>query len=283
MLTRLTGLEYVHAGAVLLARTAADVAERGDEVPPDLVDGVADIAAVVRALADHPRDADPVAGRDAPARRPRRRRRARPHRPRHAVVGPGPARVAAAPARPGRGRADRPAAPAAGGLTGRRHGRMPPWRRTRTRTRRRPPTSRTPRTSSTACTPTTSSRAAPSSSRRRGRRRTRRPRPRSGRCASRRSGRGWRTSWPASRPTRSRGSKSSAPRCAPPRRSSPATRCAPSPGSVGSWSVRWWRGRGGWRGRTASGSGTRWPATSRTRSRPRSPTTGPRAPSRRAG
>ena len=66
LLTRLTGLEYVHAGAVLLARTAADVAERGDEVPPDLVDGVADIAAVVRALADHPRAADPVAGREHP-------------------------------------------------------------------------------------------------------------------------------------------------------------------------------------------------------------------------
>ena len=66
MLRRLTGLEYVHAGAVLLARTAADVAQRGDEVPTDLVDGVADIAAVVRALADHPRDADPVTGQGCP-------------------------------------------------------------------------------------------------------------------------------------------------------------------------------------------------------------------------
>jgi hypothetical protein len=66
MLERLRGLEYVHAGAVLLARTAADVAERGDEVPADLVDGVADIAGVVRALADHPREADPVAGQSCP-------------------------------------------------------------------------------------------------------------------------------------------------------------------------------------------------------------------------
>ncbi|NMO89185.1 FUSC family protein [Actinomycetospora sp. TBRC 11914] len=59
---RLAGLEYVHAGAVLLARTAADVAERGDTVPTELVDGVADLAGVVRSLAEHPREADPVAG-----------------------------------------------------------------------------------------------------------------------------------------------------------------------------------------------------------------------------
>jgi hypothetical protein len=35
-------------------------------VPADLVDGVTDIAAVVRALADHPRDADPGAGQECP-------------------------------------------------------------------------------------------------------------------------------------------------------------------------------------------------------------------------
>jgi uncharacterized membrane protein YgaE (UPF0421/DUF939 family) len=66
MLRRLVGLEYVHAGAVLLARTAADVAERRDGVPTDLIDGVADIAGVVRALADHPREADPAAGQGCP-------------------------------------------------------------------------------------------------------------------------------------------------------------------------------------------------------------------------
>lgn len=62
MLERLAGLEYVHAGAVLLARTAAEVTDRGDDVPADLVDGVADLAAVVRALAEHPRAADPAPG-----------------------------------------------------------------------------------------------------------------------------------------------------------------------------------------------------------------------------
>jgi uncharacterized membrane protein YgaE (UPF0421/DUF939 family) len=66
MLERLRGIEYVHAGAVLLARSATDVAERGDEVPADLVDGVADLATVVRALADHPRKADPLAGQGCP-------------------------------------------------------------------------------------------------------------------------------------------------------------------------------------------------------------------------
>jgi uncharacterized membrane protein YgaE (UPF0421/DUF939 family) len=62
MTGRLAGLEYVQAGAVLLARTAADLADRGDAVPADLVDGVADLAAVVRALAEHPREADPIPG-----------------------------------------------------------------------------------------------------------------------------------------------------------------------------------------------------------------------------
>ena len=66
MLERLGGLEYVHAGSVLLARTATEVVQRGDEVPADLVDGVADLAAVVRALAEHPRDVDPVPGKDCP-------------------------------------------------------------------------------------------------------------------------------------------------------------------------------------------------------------------------
>jgi uncharacterized membrane protein YgaE (UPF0421/DUF939 family) len=62
MLERLVGLEYVHAGAVLLARTAAEVTGRGDDVPADLVDGVADLVAVVRAMAEHPRAADPAPG-----------------------------------------------------------------------------------------------------------------------------------------------------------------------------------------------------------------------------
>ncbi|MEJ2867137.1 FUSC family protein [Actinomycetospora sp. OC33-EN08] len=66
MLDRFVGLEYVHAGSVLLARTAAEVAERGDAIPDDLVDGVAALAATVRALADHPRQTDPPASaRDA--------------------------------------------------------------------------------------------------------------------------------------------------------------------------------------------------------------------------
>ncbi|GLZ54160.1 FUSC family protein [Actinomycetospora sp. NBRC 106378] len=61
MQRRYEGLEYVHAGSVLLARTAAEVVDRGDDVPARLVDGVEEIAAVVGALADHPRDVDPRA------------------------------------------------------------------------------------------------------------------------------------------------------------------------------------------------------------------------------
>ncbi|MCD2188805.1 FUSC family protein [Actinomycetospora soli] len=60
MQRRFEGLEYVHAGSVLLARTAAEVVARGDEVPARLVDGVSELAAVVAALADHPRDTDPT-------------------------------------------------------------------------------------------------------------------------------------------------------------------------------------------------------------------------------
>nr|WP_246326583.1 FUSC family protein [Actinomycetospora corticicola] len=62
MQRRYDGLEYVHAGAVLLARTAAEVVGRGDDVPSRLVDGVEELAGVVDALADHPRDTDPAAG-----------------------------------------------------------------------------------------------------------------------------------------------------------------------------------------------------------------------------
>lgn len=60
MQRRYEGLEYVHAGSVLLARTAVEVLERGDDVPPRLVDGVDELAGVVGALAEHPRDTDPT-------------------------------------------------------------------------------------------------------------------------------------------------------------------------------------------------------------------------------
>ena len=67
MQERLAGVEYVHAGAVLLARTAAEVSDRGDGVPDDLVDGIADLATAVRAVADRPRDEDPPDGGDRSA------------------------------------------------------------------------------------------------------------------------------------------------------------------------------------------------------------------------
>ncbi|MDL5157767.1 FUSC family protein [Actinomycetospora termitidis] len=61
MLDRFVGLEYVHAGSVLLARTAAEVTDRGDPIPDDLTDGVEALAGAVRSMADHPRQTDPPA------------------------------------------------------------------------------------------------------------------------------------------------------------------------------------------------------------------------------
>jgi uncharacterized membrane protein YgaE (UPF0421/DUF939 family) len=58
---RFGGLEYVYAGAVLLARTTTEVVESDEPVPAHLRDAVADLAAVLRAVADDPSADDPTA------------------------------------------------------------------------------------------------------------------------------------------------------------------------------------------------------------------------------
>jgi uncharacterized membrane protein YgaE (UPF0421/DUF939 family) len=61
---RFGGIEYVHASAVLLARTVAESLDEGESAPEHLVCGVEELAAAVQALAAHPAAPDPHA--DAP-------------------------------------------------------------------------------------------------------------------------------------------------------------------------------------------------------------------------
>lgn len=57
---RFGGVEYVYAGAVLLARAAAESVAGGAAVPDRLVGGVEELATALRAVADDPADPDPI-------------------------------------------------------------------------------------------------------------------------------------------------------------------------------------------------------------------------------
>lgn len=52
-------VEYVYAGSVLLTRSAVEAARVGVVIPEPLVQGVEDLAAALRAIAEDPVDADP--------------------------------------------------------------------------------------------------------------------------------------------------------------------------------------------------------------------------------